>query len=52
MTWDDAAKTLSIGQRKGSFKGMLATRQFRIRLMGTDHMKTVTYDGKELQVKF
>lgn len=52
MTWDDAAKTLTIGQRKGSFKGMLATRQFRIRLMGTDHMKTVTYDGKELQVKF
>ena len=50
FSWDDRARTLTIGQRKGSYPGMLAARQFTVMLPdGTS--KTVDYDGKETQVK-
>ena len=35
--WDDAARTLTIGQRQGSFPGMLETRTFHIVFAGEGH---------------
>jgi alpha-D-xyloside xylohydrolase len=34
MHWDDAAKTLTIGAREGSFPGMLKERTFRVVVVG------------------
>ncbi|WP_202913798.1 glycoside hydrolase family 31 protein [Pararcticibacter amylolyticus] len=50
--WDDKGKTLTIGARKGSFPGMLATRRFTIVYMGNDRKvsREVTYDGKMRKV--
>lgn len=61
FTWDDADKTLSIGQRKGSFNGMLKNRRFNVVLVSKDKVqplnldnpegKMVSYSGKALSVK-
>ena len=61
MHWDDAAKTLTIGAREGSFPGMLTERTFRVVLVGKDHgagigesgkaEAEVRYDGKRLVVR-
>jgi alpha-D-xyloside xylohydrolase len=55
LRWNEAAKTLTIGQRKGSFAGMLTQRTFNI-VFVTDKKtvgftfdpaidKSVTYNG-------
>ena len=50
MTWNDRSHTLTIGERKGSFKGMLNNRTFIVKLVnGTS--RTVTYRGKKVSVK-
>lgn len=59
--WNDARKTLTVGERKGNYPGMLKKRKFRIVLVSnqqgagdelTKHAdKTVSYSGKEIQVK-
>jgi alpha-D-xyloside xylohydrolase len=59
--WDERAKTLTIGQREGSFPGMLASRTFRLVLVGSKHGagieesqqadKTVNYDGSKIEVR-
>ncbi len=53
FTWNDAKKSLTINDRKGSFPGMLATRKFNILLIssGKKVEKTVTYSGKKVSVK-
>jgi alpha-D-xyloside xylohydrolase len=61
LHWNDAAHTLTIGEREGSFPGMLTARTFRIVIVGKDHgvgvapsptaNATVTYKGETLQVK-
>lgn len=61
FSWDDSKKTLTIGDRKGSFPGMLSTRKFNIILaaqnngysgMGTKTpFKTITYTGKKTIIK-
>jgi alpha-D-xyloside xylohydrolase len=60
MTWNEAQKTLTIGDRKGSFPGMLETRTFRIVWAGTKDgtgvepakkAVEVSYSGKEIKVK-
>jgi len=33
LSWDEASSTLTIGERKGSFKGMLAERTFKVVLV-------------------
>jgi alpha-D-xyloside xylohydrolase len=58
--WDDAAHVLTIGERTGSFPGMLASRTFQIVFVGANHGigadftehadKTVTYAGKQIVV--
>lgn len=43
--WDDAARTLTIGARQGSFSGMLAKRTFRVNVVGGRSFQ-VKYSGK------
>ncbi|HBF35615.1 TPA: alpha-xylosidase, partial [Candidatus Sumerlaeota bacterium] len=57
IRWSEATKTLTIGKREGSFKGMLKTRTFNIVLISKDKSvgfsfdpkpeRTLQYDGKE-----
>ena len=54
--WDDSARRLTIAPRKGSYEGMLATRQFRLVLVSPNaaaqpKTEVVTYTGQELTVK-
>jgi len=57
FTWNDAQRTLTIGQRSGKFKGMLQQRRFSIVVgakgSGTPQQldKVVDYDGHELSIK-
>ena len=61
FSWDDAKRTLTIGDRTGSFEGMLAERKFNIILVSAnkgvgDNLintpgKTVSYSGRKLVVK-
>lgn len=60
FTWDDASRRLTIGARRGSFKGMLQRRQFRVVVVGQDSgrgnlpmkpVKTVSYDGEAVTVE-
>ncbi len=58
--WNDAERTLTIGDRKGSYKGMLADRNFRIVLVdgktaGADTAasttRSVAYNGTATSIK-
>ena len=59
--WDDGARTLTIGDRKGSFPGMLQHRTFHVVFAGNGHGtgidvtgepdKVVEYDGKSVSIK-
>jgi len=54
--WDDANYELTIGQRQGQFKGMLASRKFNVVLVDGKTPsaslpatgKSIAYDGKEV----
>lgn len=46
FSWDEGARTLTIGPRKGRFKGMLTTRRFNVLLVDKDHAKGVDIDNK------
>jgi alpha-D-xyloside xylohydrolase len=53
LTWDDAARTLHLGARQGSFPGMSPTRRFEVRLCvagGSASSRTITYDGTAQRV--
>ena len=62
IRWDDNTRTLTIGQRTGSFEGMLRTRTFRAVLVSRDHpagfsfnpapLATATYSGAPISLKF
>ena len=61
IAWDDAARTLTIGERKGSFDGMLQNRTFRVVVIDPSHPwaynpdapgEAVQYDGKSVSVQF
>lgn len=53
--WDDKAKTLTIGDRKGKFPGMIAARKFTVFLVGANQGanpgKVVEYKGMSVNVK-
>jgi len=61
FNWNDAARTLSIGDLKGAFNGMLKNRKFQVVVItpstnaaekGSGKMgKTITYNGKLKTVK-
>lgn len=60
LHWDDAKQVLTIGDRKGQFPGMLASRTFRVVFVGENHGvgvgasdradRVVQYAGKEMRV--
>jgi len=60
FTWDEASHTLTIGDRAGTFPGMLESRSFRIVFVHEGHGvgggltqeadKSVTYAGKKITV--
>jgi alpha-D-xyloside xylohydrolase len=60
LSWDDAAHTLTIGDRTGAFPGMLEKRTFRVVFVTENHGtggsltenvdKTVLYSGKKITV--
>lgn len=62
FSWNDAKKTLTINDRKGSFAGMLAERKFNIILVGVNKGissvvtekfdKELAYKGKKIVAKF
>jgi alpha-D-xyloside xylohydrolase len=64
LRWDDAARTLTIGARTGTFTGMLTTRTFRVKvvsavkpqgLLGPPQGEvdaTLTYDGRAIVKRF
>jgi alpha-D-xyloside xylohydrolase len=62
FSWDDKKKMLTIGDRNGSFPGMLDSRKFNIVVVsetkgGGENMiaqpdKEITYTGKKLVIKF
>ncbi|MES2277256.1 MAG: TIM-barrel domain-containing protein [Bacteroidota bacterium] len=53
--WNDKTKTLTAGERKGSFEGMLVDRKFNIVLAPSGIApiagKSVDYDGKKKSIK-
>ena len=60
MHWDNATRTLTIGERKGEFPGMLKNRKFCVVLVspqsaaGFEHKGkgvVVDYSGKSTEVK-
>ena len=60
LTWNQAASTLTIGAREGSFEGMRDKLKFNVVLVDEAHPlgeaimmqgKTVTYSGKAVTVK-
>jgi len=60
FSWDDSRHILTIGDRAGSFPGMLSTRTFHVVFVSENHGvggeltadadKTVTYSGKQIMV--
>ena len=62
LVWHDAARTLNIGARQGSFPGMRAERSLTVQLVGQNNRdsggsispvaQTVSYQGEPLEVKF
>jgi len=60
LRWDDASRTLTIGERKGQFPGMLENRTFHVVFVQENHGvgvdaadevdKVVQYSGKEVAV--
>ena len=50
ITWDDRSRTITFGEQKGHFPGMLTNRKFNIRMAGHKTVKTVNYDGQETTV--
>lgn len=62
FNWNDAKKTLTIGERKGSFPGMPKQRKFKITIIDAANQpgkytranldEAISYDGKKISVKF
>ncbi len=60
LAWNDATKTLTVGARQGSFPGMIATRELRVRLVapgqGADapatNIRSIRYEGTAAEVHF
>jgi alpha-D-xyloside xylohydrolase len=61
ITWNEASHTLTIGDRKGTFPGMLQRRTFNVVLVAANHGigvdattnpdRTVTYSGRSISIR-
>lgn len=54
MHWDEDSRTLTIGERLGTFPGMKESRQVCVKFIAPGQLdnKTVTYDGSAVEIKF
>ena len=50
MSYDDTAKTLTIGKRQGDFKGMLKERRFRIVYVTADQPRALDFEPQNAPV--
>ena len=60
FSWNDAKKTLTIADRKGTFPGMIDNRTFNLVLVGNGNgigdklssqvNKTINYSGKKMSI--
>jgi alpha-D-xyloside xylohydrolase len=60
LTWNESAKTLTIGARTGSYTGMPTARTFNVVFVGANHGqgvdvtatpdRVVSYDGTQAMV--
>ena len=46
IKYTEATKTIIVGDRKGSFDGMLSKRIFRINLLSPEHARNLDFDAK------
>ena len=51
ISWSERTRTLTIGERKGSYPGMLEKRSFTV-ITPDGKSQTVEYNGKEVKCKF
>lgn len=54
FNWDEKKKILSIGDRKGSFSGIITNRVFNVTVVGDKQLsasKAINYEGKPIVVK-
>ncbi len=47
--WDDATKTLTVGERKGVFKGMLEKRTFQVLLVSKKHPIGFSFEPSKIR---
>jgi alpha-D-xyloside xylohydrolase len=62
LSWDDAARILTVGPRKGTYPGMVLSRELRVVVAapsqnagideGSVSAKTITYRGQQVQLSF
>ena len=59
LAWDEESRTLTIGDREGSYPGMLESRRFRVKVVDASHpfvwnpdvaAREVVYEGKAIQI--
>ena len=50
FSWNDKSRTLTIGERKGEYPGMLTSRKFTI-VLPNGNSQTVDYNGQTKQIK-
>ncbi|HQE35316.1 MAG TPA: DUF5110 domain-containing protein, partial [Flavobacterium alvei] len=51
--WDETTKKLTIDERKGTFDGMLKSRNFKIVFISSEKksvVKTISYNGKAVKL--
>lgn len=51
ISWDESSSRLTIGNRKGRFRGMTAERDIYVTVAGKD-MKSVRYEGSPITIEF
>ena len=53
FAWDDSARTLTVGEREGKFKGMPKTRTFTVKVVSPLGVRedVIAYDGTETTLK-
>ena len=50
--WNDSEQTLKIGKRSGQFAGMPTKRTFVVKIVGTNIVQSVEYEGEEVALNF
>ena len=54
MDWDDKKKRLTVGEREGSFQGMVEKRSIRVQLISEKGIEEqdFNYEGKKVVIRF